>query len=95
MSASICFESGAIAIAERDGAASGLIALDARRDRDRLARYPFYSVARGELEIRRGCGVAAREYFRTALALARNPTERRSLERRLRACSSVASGPDN
>ncbi len=76
----------AIAIAERDGAARGLEELHAIADRDRLARYPFYPAAMGELELRRHNRAAARAHFRSALALARNPTERRFLEKRVRAC---------
>jgi RNA polymerase sigma factor (sigma-70 family) len=78
----------AIAIGQRDGAERGLEALHAIADRDRLNRYPFYPAAMGELEIRRGNHEAAREHFSAALALARNPTERRFLEKRLRTCAS-------
>jgi RNA polymerase sigma-70 factor (ECF subfamily) len=73
----------AIALAQRDGAERGLEALRAIRDRDRLSRYPFYPAALAELELRRGDRSAAREHFKAALGLARNPTERRFLERRL------------
>jgi RNA polymerase sigma factor (sigma-70 family) len=76
----------AIAIAQRDGAERGLDALHVIADRDRLARYPFYPAALGELELRRGNPDAARAHFSAALALARNPTERRFLEKRLRTC---------
>jgi predicted RNA polymerase sigma factor len=79
----------AIAIAQRDGAERGLDALHAIADRDRLARYPFYPAALGELELRRGNPDAARAHFSAALALARNPTERRFLEKRLRTCERV------
>jgi predicted RNA polymerase sigma factor len=40
----------------------------------------------GELELRRGSLKAAREHFQAALALARNPMERRFLEQRVNAC---------
>jgi predicted RNA polymerase sigma factor len=53
---------------------------------ERLDNYPFYPAALGELELRLGHPDAAREHFSTALELARNPTERRFLEKRLRAC---------
>ncbi len=76
----------AIAIAQRDGAERGLEELEAIDDRDRLDSYPFYPAAVGELELRLGRRDAAREQFSAALALARNPTERRTLEKRLRAC---------
>ena len=75
----------AIAIAQRDGAERGIEELHAIADRDRLNSYPFYPAALGELELRRGNRATAREHFRAALALARNPTERRSLEKRVRA----------
>jgi len=77
----------AIAIAYRDGAARGLEALAAIADRERLERYPFYPAAMGELELRRGNREAARERFAAALELARNATERRFLEKRIRALS--------
>jgi RNA polymerase sigma-70 factor (ECF subfamily) len=80
----------AIAIAQRDGAERGIEALHAIADHDRLDRYPFYPAALGELELRRGDREAARTHFSAALALARNPMERRSLEKRLSACESVA-----
>jgi predicted RNA polymerase sigma factor len=76
----------AIAVAQSEGPERGLAEIGAIADRDRLAAYPFYAAALGELELRRGRGGAAREHFRTALALARNPMERRFLERRVDAC---------
>jgi RNA polymerase sigma factor (sigma-70 family) len=76
----------AIAIAQRDGAERGLEEIDAIADRDRLAGYPFYSAALGELELRRGNHRIARDHFRAALALARNVMECDFLERRLAAC---------
>ena len=76
----------AIAIAQRDGPARGLEALHAIDDRKRLDRYPFYPAAIGELELCSGHRAAARDRFRAALALARNPAERRFLEKRVRAC---------
>jgi RNA polymerase sigma-70 factor (ECF subfamily) len=79
----------AIAIAHRDGAERGIEALHAIADHDRLDRYPFYPAALGELELRRGNHQAARTHFSAALALARSPIERRSLEKRLRACDSA------
>jgi len=76
----------AIAVARRDGPACGLAALRAIADRERLARYPFYPAALGELELSRGNRDLAREHLGAALALARNPAERRFLERRLQRC---------
>jgi RNA polymerase sigma-70 factor (ECF subfamily) len=76
----------AIAVAQSEGPERGLEAIRSIADRDRLAAYPFYSAALGELELRRGKYQTAREHFRAALALARNPMERRFLDRRLGAC---------
>ena len=76
----------AIAIAERDGAERGIAELQAIEGRDRLEGYPFYPAALGELELRRGDRERARTFFAAALAAARNPTERRFLEKRVRAC---------
>lgn len=76
----------AIAIAERDGPEQGLEAIAAMADRDRLAAYPFYPAALGELERRCGRISQARDHFLAARALARNAAERRFLEKRLAAC---------
>jgi len=76
----------AIAIAQRDGPRLGLEAIDAITDRDRLAEYPFYPAARGELELRLGNPDRARTHLQAAFDLARNAAERRFLDRRLRAC---------
>ncbi len=76
----------AIAIAERDGAEQGRAALEAIEDRDRLARYPFYPAALGEMALRRGECEDAAAHFRAALKLARNPMERGFMERRIAAC---------
>ena len=78
--------SRAIAVAQRDGPERGLEAIDAIADRDRLATYPFYPAALGELELRRGRHETARKHFRAARALARNPMERRFLDQRVCAC---------
>jgi RNA polymerase sigma factor (sigma-70 family) len=78
----------AIAIGQRDGAEQGIEALHAIEDRGRLVKYPFYPAALGELELRRGNRDTARDHFSAALTLARNPTERRFLEKRVRVCSS-------
>ena len=73
----------AIAIGRRDGAARGLAELHAIADRDRLAHYPFYAAALGELEQELGHTDAARGYSAAAHALARNDAERRFLAKRM------------
>jgi RNA polymerase sigma-70 factor (ECF subfamily) len=78
----------AIAVSQQEGPERGLTEIRAIRDRDRLATYPFYAAAQGELELRRGRSDAAREHFQTALDLARNPSERRFFEQRVTACAS-------
>ncbi len=80
----------AIAVAERDGAAAGIEALAAITESERLARYPFYRAAFGDLELRRGDGHRAVEHFQAALAQARNDAERRFLEKRLAAARATA-----
>jgi RNA polymerase sigma-70 factor (ECF subfamily) len=78
----------AIAIGQRDGPEAGLEALRAIAHAERLDRYPFYPAAMGELERRRGDLEAAREHFSAAARLARNPGERRFLEKRAAECQS-------
>ncbi len=77
----------AIALAQTDGPAKGLSAIRAIADADPLAAYPFYHAAIAELELRGGSNVAARLHFQAAAAVARNPMERRFLERRALACT--------
>jgi RNA polymerase sigma-70 factor (ECF subfamily) len=78
--------SRALAIAQCDGPARGLDELRAIAASERLAAYPFYPAALGGLELQLGRRDIAREHYRAALALARNPAERRFLERRIAAC---------
>jgi RNA polymerase sigma-70 factor (ECF subfamily) len=73
----------AMALAQSEGTERGLQALRQIQDTDRLDDYPFYQAALGELELRSGRREVAREHLRAALALARNPAERRFLERRI------------
>jgi RNA polymerase sigma-70 factor (ECF subfamily) len=79
----------AIAVAQDEGPERGLEEIHAIADRDRLASYPFYCAALGELELRSGRHENAREHFRAAVARARNAMERRFLERRVAACVAV------
>jgi len=74
----------AVAIAQRDGAARGLEEIAGIANRGRLARYPFYFSALAEFEARLGQPEKARKSFESALALARNPSERRFLAERVR-----------
>jgi RNA polymerase sigma-70 factor (ECF subfamily) len=74
----------AIAIGQRDGPERGLEALLAIPGSDRLAHYPFHPAALGELELRRDDPKAARTHFEAARALARNDTERRFFDDRVR-----------
>ncbi len=76
----------AIAVAQHAGPERGLAELHAIADVERLAAYPFYAAALGELELRRGEAAVAREHFQAALKLARNPLERRFFEQRVEAC---------
>jgi RNA polymerase sigma factor (sigma-70 family) len=75
----------AIAIAQLEGPQRGLWEISAITGQERLSEYPFYFAARAELEFRMGNRDEAREQFRAALALARNPMERKFLEQRLAA----------
>jgi RNA polymerase sigma-70 factor (ECF subfamily) len=77
----------AIAVAQHEGPRAGLDALLAIEDRDRLAAYPFYPAALGELELRLGRREQAREHFASARTLARNPAERHFLQQRMEACA--------
>ena len=76
----------AIAIAQREGPQRGLDEIYAIRDSERLANYPFYHAALGELEIGSGRLEDARDHFVVALKLARNPMERSFFEHRIGAC---------
>jgi RNA polymerase sigma factor (sigma-70 family) len=78
--------SRAIALAQKDGPERGLAEIEAIANRERLATYPFYFAALGELELRRERREVAREYFERAVTVARNGMERRFLEGRVKAC---------
>jgi predicted RNA polymerase sigma factor len=73
----------ALAVAERDGPAPALEALEPLDDR--LKGYHLYHAARAELLRRLGRRDEARDADRRALALTDNPAERRLLEERLAA----------
>ena len=76
----------AIAIAQLDGPEQGLQEIRIIHDLHRLASYPFYPAALGELELRRGNYPVATTHFSKALSLARNPMERNFLQRRVDTC---------
>jgi len=78
----------AIALAQQAGPTCGLEAIAAIRHKDRLAAYPFYWAAVGELELRSHSFDRAREHLAAAHRLARNDGERRFLERRMSECQS-------
>jgi RNA polymerase sigma factor (sigma-70 family) len=82
----------AMAIAQHEGPAAGLVAIRAIAGTERLARYPFYPAAQGELALRLGRAPAAEKHFRAALRLARNDGERRFLERRIADCERASPG---
>jgi RNA polymerase sigma-70 factor (ECF subfamily) len=81
----------AIAIGQSEGPSRGLEEVSAIADPERLLKYPFYFAALGEFYLRSGRYESAGEQFRKAVALARNPTERRFLEARIAACRSSTS----
>ncbi len=83
----------AIAVAQHQGPQRGLEEIHGIADSDRLAAYPFYHAALGELELRSGRRRIARDHFRAAVACARNPMERRFLEQRVAACKNPISPP--
>ncbi len=76
----------AIAVAQCHGPERGLEEMQRIADANRLAAYPFYHAALGELELRSGRREVARDHFRAALRLARNPMEHRFLEQRVTVC---------
>src|SRR5262249_36751104 len=77
----------AVAIAQCDGPARGLEEIGAIPNHERLGTYPFFFTAIGELQLRLGHRVEARQAFETALGLARNPAERQFLGERVHRCS--------
>ena len=83
----------AIAVGQAEGPQRGLEELDAISDIERLAHYPFYFAALGELELRSGMNEIACKHFRDALERARNPMERHFLEQRIRACETTSAQP--
>ncbi len=76
----------AVALAQRDGPARGLEEIARIGGGKRLAGYPFYLTAIAELELRLGHADKARKGFEEAYKLARNASEQRFLQGRMRSC---------
>jgi len=74
----------AVAVAMVDGAAQGLVLIDALAAAGDLDNYHLLHAARADLLRRIGSSGEAAESYRRALALVSNDSERRFLERRLR-----------
>jgi RNA polymerase sigma-70 factor, ECF subfamily len=72
----------AVVLAETEGAAAGLAALDAIAVDARLAEYQPYWAARADLLARTGKRVAAQEAYDQAIGLEVDPAVRRFLQRR-------------
>ena len=70
----------ALAVADRDGAAAGLAALDAVAADPRLAEYQPFWAARAELLARAGATHEARHAYTLAIGLERDPAVRRFLQ---------------
>jgi len=79
----------AIALGELRGPDHGLRALEQLADRERLAGYPFLPAAQGRFHLQAGRPAQAAEFFGRALALARNPSEAKLFEARLREAHSA------
>ena len=75
----------AVALAMRDGPEAGLAVITGLRERGELEGYHLLHAAEADLLGRAGRADDAREAYRRALALVRQPAERRFLERRLAA----------
>ena len=76
----------AVALAMAEGAEHGLVKIGQLATREELDNYHLLPAARADLLRRLDRLGEARENYRAALALVRNPAERKYLERRLREC---------
>ncbi|HVY25883.1 MAG TPA: DUF6596 domain-containing protein [Polyangiaceae bacterium] len=74
----------AVALGMRDGAAAGLLAIDAVLSEGGLEQYHLAHAARADMLRRSGRPAEARAAYERALELSRQPSERRFLEARLR-----------
>ncbi len=75
----------AVALAMRDGPEAGLALIDAILDRGELGEYHLAHAARADFARRLGMTSDARDSYEKALALTRQPSERRFLQGRLAA----------
>ena len=73
----------AVALAMRDGPDAGLAAIEVVLGQGGLDDYPLAHAARADLQRRLGLTEAAQASYQRALALTRQPAERRFLEARL------------
>ncbi|HTT56887.1 MAG TPA: sigma factor, ECF subfamily protein, partial [Opitutaceae bacterium] len=73
----------AVAVAQVDGPAAGLCALDAIEDGAALAQYHLYHAVAGQLWLDAGDPARAAQCYRRALELAALPAERELLQQRL------------
>jgi RNA polymerase sigma-70 factor (ECF subfamily) len=85
----------AVAVTMRDGPAAGLALVDAILARGELADYHLAHSARADLLRRLGRTAEAADAYRQALALARQETERRFLEGRIRELDPTGSEKDS
>jgi RNA polymerase sigma-70 factor (ECF subfamily) len=76
----------AVAVGMRDGPRAGVTAIDAALAAGELDDYQWAHAARADMLRRSGEAAAARASYARALELARQPSERRFLERRLAEC---------
>ena len=76
----------AVALAEVEGAAAGLAALDALNEDVRLSEYQPFWAARAEMLARQGLSIQAREAYARAIGLEADPAVRRFLLERSDAC---------
>ncbi|WP_332696906.1 RNA polymerase sigma factor [Bosea sp. (in: a-proteobacteria)] len=74
----------AAALSQRDGAQTGLAAIEAALRQGGLETYPLAHAARADLQRRLGLIGAAQASYRRAIELTHQPAERRFLERQLR-----------
>ena len=72
----------AIAVGHMSGPERGIEAITAIEEIDRLASYPFFQAALGEMTLRAGRAASACRHFEAAALLARSPMERRYLQSR-------------